>query len=1034
MADPPDERKPVTVLFADLVGSTELATRQDPEQLRAMLAAFFEEMREQIQIFGGSVEKYAGDAVMAVFGVPRVREDDAERAVRAAVAMRQSLEQLNPLFEKDYGVRLDVRVGVATGEAVAAAGTADQFMVTGEVANLAARLQSVAHGIVVSEETYRILDPLLAAEPMRDLMLKGFPGPITAYRVTAIRTAGGRPRGIPGLSSPVVGRDAEMRTLRGCLDDLRQGRGQVVSMVGEPGIGKSRLKIEIRETLPEGVRWLEGRCQSFTQNTSYAPLIELLRSVFGIAAADTQPIARTKLRAGIRGLAGAQAEQHQTPLANLLGVDLGVAGAGARALDPRALQSGIIVAIRAVLEGLIRSGPVVLAVEDIHWADAASVELLTILMELTDRLPLMLLVTCRPETAGEAWTFRFHAERNYPHRLTEMRIGALVPEASRQLTEDLLRVSDVQETLRTQIVERAGGNPLFLEEIIRGLAQQGVLRREGDTWVAAGDVRWVIPGTLRGVLAARIDGLPAEAKRALQRAAVIGRFFTHRALRALGGDDDDLDRAIAQLLRADLIRESGHHPERHYMFKHALVQDAAYASILAERRKELHATVARDLETTLGEVGDEHAAVLAHHMWQAEEWELALHYTLKAAARARALYARPEAVALHWQGLDLLARLPATDARRSAYVDVVLNLVALPGWTGVGERLTEGMQHLKEAERIAAEARDEARLARVEAIHATMQRDEGLFVRAIERARRVGHHGAEAFALFWYLNYLGTVGRYDEALGHTGHLIETYGAEGETFQQALTITSIGRCWAARAGRLDESLAYARRFRTIADEEGDARLKAWRAMEAEPYFYLGLWHDVMSTTGESLPVAWEIGEYHPIVFGSSWRSIAALKLGRVDEARRVLNRALAFATSRQVMIPFAFAYVTQARALVHLAEGQLEDALISARKAIDFAVQSRFRLELGAAQRVLGQVLAASGDREQARAALAQSLETFEEIQSLPELGQTLLAYGSVELCDDAAKGRRLLVRAREIFGGMGAAGWVAEADAATAAR
>jgi class 3 adenylate cyclase len=300
MTGPPDERKPVTVLFADLVGSTELATRHDPEQLRAMLAAFFDEMREQIQAFGGTVEKYAGDAIMAVFGVPRVNEDDAERAVRAALAMRQSLEQLNPLFEKDYGVRLDLRIGVATGEAVAAAGAADQLMVTGEVANLAARLQSAAVGVVVSEETYRILDPLLEAEPMRELALKGFPGPVTAYRVTAMRTAGGRPRGIPGLSSPVVGRDAEMRTLRGCIDDLRQGRGQVVSIVGEPGIGKSRLKIEIRETLPEGVRWLEGRCQSFTQSTSYAPLIEVLRSALGVGTADPQPIARTKLRAALR--------------------------------------------------------------------------------------------------------------------------------------------------------------------------------------------------------------------------------------------------------------------------------------------------------------------------------------------------------------------------------------------------------------------------------------------------------------------------------------------------------------------------------------------------------------------------------------------------------------------------------------------------------------------------------------------------------------------------------------------------------------
>ncbi len=1029
MSGPPDERKPVTVLFADLVGSTELATRQDPEQLRSMLAAFFDEMREQIQAFGGTVEKYAGDAVMAVFGVPRVNEDDAERAVRAALAMRQSLEQLNPLFEKDYGVRLDLRVGVATGEAVAAAGAVDQLMVTGEVANLAARLQSAAAGVVVSEETYRILDPLLEAEPMRQLALKGFPGPVTAYRVTGIRTAGGRPRGIPGLSSPVVGRDAEMRTLRGCIDDLRQGRGQVVSIVGEPGIGKSRLKIEIRETLPEGVRWLEGRCQSFTQSTSYAPLIEVLRSTLGVGAADPQPIARTKLRAALRGVVGAQAEQHQTALAHLLGIDLGASGA--RGLDPRALQAGISVAMRAVLEGLTQRGPSVLAVEDIHWADAASVELLTIVMELTDRVPLMLLVTCRPETAGEAWTFRFHAERNYPHRLTEIRTAALVPEASQQLAENLLRVSDLPASLRAQILERAGGNPLFLEEIIRGLAEQGVLRREGDQWVAIGEVnRWTIPATLRGVLAARIDALPAEAKRALQRAAIVGRFFTRQTLQALSEGDDDLERALAQLLRADLIRESGRDPERRYMFKHALVQDAAYASILAERRKALHATVARHLESTLGELGDEHAAVLAHHWREAEEWEPALHHTLRAAARARALYARPEAVALHWQALELLADLPTTDARRSIYVDVVLELLNLPGWVSTSERHAQGIRHLTEAGRIAGEAGDEDRLARVEGTQGYADRDEGRLLHAVERARRAGHRGAEAFVLFKYLLFLGQSGRYAEALGDAGHLIETYGAEGQRFQQALTITAIGRCWAARAGHLDESLAYARQFRAIADEQGDVRLRAWRTMEGEPYFYLGRWDDVLSATGESLALAWEIGEESPIVFGSAWRGLAALKVRQPDEARQVLDRALTYASSRRnTTTAFSLAYLTQVRALLHLAEGQLDDALTLARTAIEFGVQSGYRLELGAAQRVLGQVLEAAGDREQAGAALAQSLATFEEIQSLPELGQTLLAYGRFKLEHDTAEGRRLIARARDIFARIGAVGWVAEADA-----
>jgi class 3 adenylate cyclase len=254
-----DERKPVTVLLADLVGSTELVTEHDPEQLRALLSAFFDEMRQQIEAFGGTVEKFAGDAVMAVFGVPRVNEDDAERAVRAAFAMQESLAQLNPMFEQEYGVRLVLRIGIATGEAVTASRAVNEFMVTGEVPNLAARLQSVGDGITVSETTHRLLAPHLEAERLEELTLKGFSSPVTAYRALELRGGERRHMGVTGLSSPVVGRDRELAALSACLEDLRRGRGQVVSIVGEAGIGKSRLKIEQHENLPEGLRWFEGR-------------------------------------------------------------------------------------------------------------------------------------------------------------------------------------------------------------------------------------------------------------------------------------------------------------------------------------------------------------------------------------------------------------------------------------------------------------------------------------------------------------------------------------------------------------------------------------------------------------------------------------------------------------------------------------------------------------------------------------------------------------------------------------------------------
>ncbi|MGH7308894.1 MAG: ATP-binding protein [Candidatus Rokuibacteriota bacterium] len=1030
-----DERKPVTVLFADLAGSTELATRHDPEHLRALLSAFFEEMRQQIEAFGGTVEKYAGDAIVAVFGVPRVNEDDAERAVRAAMAMRDSLAQLNPLFEQEYGVRLALRVGVATGEAVAAAGVVNEFMVTGEVANLAARLQTTADGIVISEETYGLLASLLEAEPLAALSLKGFPTPVTAYRVRGLRPLESRPRGVPGLSSPVVGRDQEMSTLRSCIDDLGRGRGQVVVLIGEAGIGKSRLKIEIRESLPEAIRWLEGRCQSYTQSTSYAPVAQILRSAMGLGPADPQAIARTKFRAALRTLGGSRADEAQPALGRLLSIDLGPAQSEAGPPDPRALQSQIVLATRILLEGLVGRGPMVLAIEDLHWADAASVELLSVILELTDSLPLMILVTCRPETDGEAWAFRFHVEKNYPHRLTELRLGPLGAADGVRLVDNLLRVSDLPDALRARVLERSEGNPFFLEEIIRELIDSGVLRRSAEGWAATTDVeRLGLPNTLRGVLAARIDRLAPAAKVALQRASVVGRFFTRRELQAVSEAGDHLDRALAQLLRLDLIRERARSPERAYVFKHALTQDAAYAGLLAGPLRALHARMARHLEAVGADKATEQAALLAHHWYHAEEWEHALDHSLRAAERARALYARPEAISHHWQALDLLGRLPKTPARRRTYVEMVSHLVGLPGFArNEGER-QKGVEHLGEAVRVAEELGEAGLLVRAEALLGFITLDETYLKRAVERAREAQELDAEAGALTRYIAFLGWSGRFDEALAHTARVIELYGALGNRFEEAFNMTGGGRCWASRAGRLGDALAHAARASEIAGELDDSRLKAWRAMVAEPYYYKGLWRELAEEAEKSLPIAWEIGEHTVIVCVSAWLGLAQLRLGHRDEARRLITRCLAWAESRLAGVPFALSYASTARALVHLADGELPEALRRARSGLSLGERSRAPLEQGAAWRAIGEIHEAMGNRADADVAYRKSLELLDPVKALPELGQSLLAYGRFKLVADPTEGRHLIERARDIFAEIGATGWLPEADRALKGR
>jgi len=944
--------------------------------------------------------------------------------------MRESLVQLNPLFEQEYGARLELRVGIATGEVVAATDERREMLVTGETANLAARLQSAGSGIVVSEGTQRLLARVLDCQRLEPLVLKGFGQPVTAYEVSGIRTLDASPRGIPGLSSPVVGRDAEAATLRRAVEELQRGRGRIVFLLGEAGIGKSRLKIELREELPEGVRWLEGRCQAYTQSTSYAPIVQLLRTALGLGPSEAQAVARTRLRAGLRSLVGDRYDEVQPTIAHLLGIELEPRPHAERQTDPQTLKSQLILALRALLEGFTARGPAVLAVEDIHWADAATIELLVLLTELTDHLPLIILVTSRPDPEGSAWDLRFHAQRNFPHRMTEISLSALRPQDTAQLVRNLLHVADLPDDLKGRIMERAEGNPFFLEEILRSLIDEGGLQREGDRWIAGRRLdRLAMPDTLRGVIAARIDRLPPEVKGTLQHAAVVGRFFTRRVLVALAEPGQDMDRAIAHLLRAELIREFARLPEPEYIFKHALTQEAAYASILTERRRLLHERVAAHIEETVGDRASEHAAILADHWLRAERVEDALRWTLRAAERARGLYARPEAIAHYWQALDLLARLPTRLDRQRMHAETVLALVRIPGYFRDAATREAVLRHIDEGIRETEALGALSIQSGLEAQKGYLVQDEDVMLRSLAHGESSGDPLTLAMAAMLYGEYLGQHGQYDKGLVHIEQAIDLFRAHEARHDFAFSMAMSGRCHCSRAGRLDDAFTYAGRAREIAAATGDARLKAWGGMEAEPSMYKGLWDHLVQVGEEGLAVAWEIGEWGPILFVSAWLGIAYLKLGRLDDARRVILRAVQEARAR-TFPPFAVAYLHIALAQLRLAEGDPAEALATARMALDLAGRSRFRLEEGAAHRVLALAHEAAGDQESAEREFRASLEILEDIQSRPELGQTLLAYGRFRSRREADGGRRLIERARGIFEEIGAAGWIAEATAA----
>jgi tetratricopeptide (TPR) repeat protein len=499
-----------------------------------------------------------------------------------------------------------------------------------------------------------------------------------------------------------------------------------------------------------------------------------------------------------------------------------------------------------------------------------------------------------------------------------------------------------------------------------------------------------------------------------------------------------LHEALDQLVDAGLIFRRGALPEASFIFKHALVQDAAYGTLLRRRRQELHAAIATALEERRVVVPDEGTSaregvtLLAHHWLQAEDWEKALFYTLEAAQQAQRLNAGAEAVTRYWQALDILEHLPQTAERRHIHIDVVLSLFRQRGWRRNEPGEVTMLRHL---DRALGDATSDGLLAiqaRLEAIKGNHWQLEPVLVEAVEHAELSGDAQARASAAKNYGDYLGKQGRFDQSLGHVVRGIEILGAHEALLQQGFDMASQGRCYHARAGKLDESLMYAARAREAGDVLDNPRLRAWRAMEAEPLLYKGAWHELVLTVESALPEAWRIGEWDVILWSSAWLATAYLKLARLPDARRILDRALKDVPARG-HYGFTTAVTQIALAQIHLGEGDTKQASHAASRALSVSKQNGFRLEEGAAYRIFGQIHEAMGNRTEADDAFRRSLEILEGIQSRPELAQSLLAYGRFRRGDNALEDRVMIERALGLFEEMNATGWVAEARAALAA-
>jgi len=648
------ERKQVTVLFADVKGSMELLTDRDPEEVRALLDPVLESMMEAVHRYEGTVNQVMGDGIMALFGAPIAHEDHAIRGCYAAFRMQEAIRRYAETVRRTQGVVVQIRVGLNSGEVVVRAIGSDLHMdytAVGQTTHLGGRMEQLAipGTILLAAETARLAEGYVTLKPLGAIPVRGLPMPVEVYELTGVTLARSRldAAAARGLSR-FVGRDSELAELYRALDLAAAGHGQLVAVVGEPGVGKSRLSYELAHAdHTRGWRVLEATAVSYGNTTSYLPLVALLRRYFDLADREDPVEIRTKVTAQIRGL-----DPVLEPVLPALLALLDVSPDDPRweALDPPERRHRTHEALKALVVRESQVQPLILVVEDLHWVDGETQAFLDGLVERLPTARLLLLVSYRPEYT-HAWSSKTY--------YSQIHLNILAPESASALLQGLLGGDPSMAQVKVMLTELTGGNPLFLEESVRTLAETGTLIGERGAYRLARPLSSIqVPSTVQAILASRIDRLSPEDKELLQAASVVGKDVPYTLLAAIAGKSEErLRRELGHLQTAEFLYEVGSVPDLQYTFRHALTHEVAYAGLLHERRRTLHGRLVEAIERLDSERLPTQLDRLAHHAFRGEIWGKALTYCQEAGARGFARSAHAEALDRVDQALHALHQL-----------------------------------------------------------------------------------------------------------------------------------------------------------------------------------------------------------------------------------------------------------------------------------------------------------------------------------------------------------------------------------------
>jgi class 3 adenylate cyclase/tetratricopeptide (TPR) repeat protein len=1027
------ERKLLTVLFADVANYTSMSEKLDPEEIHQIMNGCFKILMDEIHRYEGTIDKFTGDGVMALFGAPVAHEHHAQRACYGALAIQRALGKYGRKVKREFGMDFKMRVGLNSGPVLVDSVGDDlhmEYTAIGDTVNLASRMESMATPgkVLVSADTYKMAENFFRFKPLGKVSVKGKEELVEVYELVEAGEVETRFEAaiVKGLTK-FVGREREITNLEEAFERAKLGSGQFVGVVGEAGIGKSRILLELRVVLPqEEYTYLEGRCLHYGGSMAYLPFLDVLRSYFGVEEGERESAIKKKMKEKVNQL-DEKLKGILPPLHEIL--SLKVDDEEHLNLQPKQRRERIFEAIRDLFIQESQNRPLVLAVEDVHWIDKTSEEFLSYLMSWLGNAHVLLVILYRPE-----YTPPWGSKSCY----TQLNVAQLSARASAELVQSILEGGEVVPELRELIIARAGGNPLFVEELTHTLLENGSIEKKDHQYVLSTKASEIqVPDTIQEIIAARMDRLEDHLKRTMQVASVVGREFAFRVLHTITGMREELKWYLLELQGLEFIYEKSLFPELEYIFKHALTQEVAYKSLLIKRRKQIHEKIGKAIEELYRDRLEEFYEMLAHHYSRSENWEKAYQYLKLAGEKATRSYSNWEAFRFYKEAIKALSQLPDIEENKRRQVEVRILMESPMMLVGYPE---DSLQIIEEGERLSRELGDARNLAMSYshlALYYSLKGDSLRGTRYVASAFQEAEKIQDIELMVplggdLFVSYLlaAQCWKVTEAAPRVIALLEKTRRESEYFGKGMNPYSVicanyghALAW---MGNFTEGDAWCEKALHFALELNDlSTIANAEMMYGFVFFHRGDGRNAVQHFQNAVKYAEEA--QYVVMLGMCWAALGWMYylLGELENARKHAEKAIKF--HNETGLPYMLAVPYRVLGVVHLDLGALKDAQSCMERSLELAKNTNERSEEGVTKLYLGRVLGKARKPQYGKAekCILEGIRILDELKLKPWTSQGYLNLG--ELYADrgqSEKALETLKKAENAFQEMGMDCWL----------